>query len=98
MQRYLPTKMELGPRDILSRSMIQEIKAGRAFDGPYGPYLGLDLRHLGVAMIDKKLPMVRELAEKYMVLDPIHLPIPVRPGNLYIMSSVSTKSIWETTL
>src|SRR5439155_907662 len=47
MERYLPSKMELGPRDILSRSMIEEIKAGRAFEGPYGPYLGLDLRHLG---------------------------------------------------
>src|SRR5207244_13053606 len=32
MQRYLPGKMELGPRDILSRAMIQEIKAGRAFE------------------------------------------------------------------
>src|SRR5437879_5597866 len=98
MQRYLPTKMELGPRDILSRSMIQEIKAGRAFEGPYGPYLGLDLRHLGAATIDQKLPMVRELAEKYMGLDPIHEPIPVRPGQHYIMVGVSTNSTGETTL
>jgi len=98
MKRYLPTKMELGPRDILSRSMIQEIKEGRAFEGPYGPYLGLDLRHLGAATIDKKLPMVRELAEKYMGLDPIHEPIPVRPGQHYIMGGVSTSSTGETTL
>src|SRR2546422_11308898 len=98
MQRYLPTKMELGPRDILSRSMIQEIKAGRAFEGPYGPYLGLDLRHLGAATIDKNLPMVRELAEKYMGLDPIHEPIPVRPGQHYIMGGGSTTSTGETTL
>src|SRR5437879_1457947 len=98
MQRYLPTKMELGPRDILARSMIQEIKAGRAFKGPYGPYLGLDLRHLGAATIDKKLPMVRELAEKYMGLDPIREPIPVRPGQHYIMGGVATNSTGETTL
>src|ERR671936_2434226 len=45
MQRYLPGKMELGPRDILSRAMIQEMEAGRAFEGPHGKYLGLDLRH-----------------------------------------------------
>ena len=98
MERYLPSKMELGPRDILSRSMIEEIKAGRAFEGPYGPYLGLDLRHLGAATIDKKLPMVRELAEKYMGLDPIHEPIPVRPGQHYMMGGVSTNSTGETSL
>src|SRR5213594_961129 len=98
MQRYLPSKMELGPRDILSRSMIQEMKAGRAFEGPYGQYLGLDLRHLGTATIDQKLPMVRELAEKYMGLDPIHEPIPVRPGQHYIMGGVSTNSTGETAL
>src|SRR5438094_10351665 len=86
MQRYLPGKMELGPRDILSRAMIQEIKAGRAFEGPYGPYLGLDLRHLGEKRINERIPMVRELAEKYMGLDPVHELIPVRPGQHYIMA------------
>ncbi len=96
MQRYLPGKMELGPRDILSRAMIQEMKAGRAFDGPYGQYLGLDLRHLGEGTIDTKLPMVRELAEKYMGLDPIHEPIPVRPGQHYMMGGVSTNTRGET--
>ena len=96
MQRYLPGKMELGPRDILSRSMIQEMKAGRAFEGPYGKYLGLDLRHLGEGVIDQKLPMVRELAEKYMGLDPIHEPIPVRPGQHYMMGGVSTNTRGET--
>ncbi len=96
MERYLPGKMELGPRDILSRAMIQEMKAGRAFDGPYGQYLGLDLRHLGEATIDTKLPMVRELAEKYMGLDPIHEPIPVRPGQHYMMGGVSTNTRGET--
>src|SRR5437867_1161908 len=98
MQRYLPGKMELGPRDILSRAMVQEMKAGRAFEGPYGQYLGLDLRHLGVTTIEKKLPMVRELAEKYMGLDPIHEPIPVRPGQHYMMGGVSTNTKGETTL
>ena len=98
MQRYLPGKMELGPRDILSRAMVQEMKAGRAFEGPYGQYLGLDLRHLGARTIEKKLPMVRELTEKYMGLDPIREPIPVRPGQHYIMGGVSTNSKGETTL
>lgn len=96
MERYLPGKMELGPRDILSRAMIQEIKAGRAFEGTYGAYLGLDLRHLGSRKIDERIPMVRELAEKYMGLDPVHEPIPVRPGQHYMMGGVSTNAKGET--
>src|SRR5437773_9966501 len=36
LEEYIPSKMELGPRDILSRAIIQEIEKGRAFDGPYG--------------------------------------------------------------
>ena len=98
MQRYLPGKMELGPRDILSRAMVQEMKEGRAFEGPYGLYLGLDLRHLGAKKINERIPMVRELAEKYMGLDPVHEPIPVRPGQHYIMGGVSTNLKGETTL
>ena len=96
MKTYLPGKMELGPRDILSRSEIQEIREGRGFEGPHGAYLGLDLRHLGEKAIDERLPMVRELAEKYLGLDPIHEPIPVRPGQHYIMGGVSTNLHGET--
>ncbi len=98
MKTYLPSKMELGPRDILSRSEIQEIRAGRGFEGPHGAYVGLDLRHLGEKAIDERLPMVRELAEKYLGLDPIHEPIPVRPGQHYIMGGVSTNIRGETTV
>ena len=96
MKKYLPGKMELGPRDILSRSEIQEIREGRGFEGPRGAYVGLDLRHLGEKAIDERLPMVRELAEKYLGLDPIHEPIPVRPGQHYIMGGVSTNLHGET--
>ena len=96
MKTYLPSKMELGPRDILSRSEIMEIRAGRGFEGPHGSYVGLDLRHLGEKAIDERLPMVRELAEKYLGLDPIHELIPVRPGQHYIMGGVSTNLRGET--
>jgi len=96
MKKYLPSKMELGPRDILSRSEMIEIREGRGFKGPHGDYMGLDLRHLGEQAIDERLPMVRELAEKYLGLDPIHEPIPVRPGQHYIMGGVSTNLVGET--
>src|SRR5207244_5472516 len=54
MERYLPSKLELGPRDILSRLIIHAMKAGGRFAGAYGPCRGLDLRHLGAATIDQK--------------------------------------------
>ena len=90
LQRYVPGKMELGPRDILSRSEMTEINEGRAFDGPYGSYLHLDLTHLGEKIIDEKLPFVKELAERYLGIDPVHEPIPVRPGQHYQMGGVHT--------
>ena len=48
MARYAPQKMELAPRDVVSRSIFQEIKEGRGLgDG----YIDLDLTHLGTDKI-----------------------------------------------
>ena len=91
-------KMELGPRDILSRCHMQEYAKGRTFDGPYGHYVHLDLRHLGEEVIDKKLPFVRELASKYVGIDPVYEPIPVRPVVHYMMGGVSTDINAKTNL
>src|SRR5436305_12742752 len=68
---------------------MQEYAKGRTFDGPYGHYVHLDLRHLGEEMINKKLPFVRELASKYVGIDPVYEPIPVRPVVHYMMGGVS---------
>jgi len=91
-------KMELGPRDILSRCHMQEYAKGRTFDGPYGHYVHLDLRHLGEEVIDKKLPFVRELASKYVGIDPVYEPIPVRPVVHYMMGGISTDINAKTNL
>jgi fumarate reductase flavoprotein subunit len=91
-------KMELGPRDILSRCHMQEYAKGRTFDGPYGHYVHLDLRHLGEEVIDRKLPFVRELASKYVGIDPVHEPIPVRPVVHYMMGGISTDINAKTNL
>ena len=47
MARYAPQKMELAPRDVVSRSIFKEIKEGRGFGGHY---VHLDLTHLGEAL------------------------------------------------
>ncbi len=91
-------KMELGPRDILSRCHMQEYQKGRTFEGPYGHYVHLDLRHLGAEVINKKLPFVRELASKYVGIDPVYEPIPVRPVVHYMMGGISTDVNGKTSL
>jgi len=85
---YVPSRMELGPRDIISRAMMTEFEAGRGIRGHYGEYMHLDLRHLGEERINRKLPFVRELAESYVGIDPVKEPIPVRPVVHYMMGGV----------
>jgi succinate dehydrogenase flavoprotein subunit len=98
LEDYIPSKMELGPRDILSRAIIQEIEKGHAFQGPYGEYIHLDVRHLGEEKIDEKLPFVRELARDFVGIDPVHEPIPVRPVVHYMMGGVDTDIMGRTRL
>ena len=91
MERYAAQRMELAPRDIISRSMITEIEAGRGYAGPDGlDCLHLDLRHLGAAKINERLPFIRELAIKFGGIDPIEQPIPVRPVAHYSMGGIHT--------
>ncbi len=90
LENYIPGKMELGPRDILSRAIIKEMEAGRAYGEGHGGHVHLDLTHLGEKLIDEKLPFVRELVVKYVGIDPVVEPIPVRPVVHYMMGGVST--------
>jgi fumarate reductase flavoprotein subunit len=98
LEDYIPTKMELGPRDILSRAIMQEIEKGHAFEGPYGHYVHLDVRHLGEKTIDEKLPFVRELTKKFVGIDPVYEPIPVRPVVHYMMGGIDTDLTGRTKL
>ncbi|MBB83957.1 MAG: fumarate reductase (quinol) flavoprotein subunit [Deltaproteobacteria bacterium] len=84
------TKAELGPRDMISRAIVQEIEAGRGFKGPYGEYVQLDLTHLGEDKIDSRLPFVRLLAKTYVGVAPVYEPIPIRPVVHYMMGGVDT--------
>ena len=82
------SKAELGPRDMISRAIVQEIEAGRGVKGPYGEHIHLDLTDLGEEKIDRQLPMVRELCKIYAAVDPVHEPIPIRPVVHYMMGGV----------
>jgi len=91
MEKYAPAKMELAPRDIVSRSEITEIEEGRGFSSPDGlDYLHIDLRHLGADKINEQLPMIREVTMRFNFIDPIYQPIPIRPAAHYFMGGVHT--------
>jgi fumarate reductase flavoprotein subunit len=82
--------MELGPRDRLSQAFWHEQKKGRTITTASGDVVHLDLRHLGEAKINERLPMVRELARSYVGVDPVHEPIPVQPVVHYTMGGIDT--------
>jgi len=88
MKRYAPERMELAPRDIIARAEQTEINEGRAFEGPYGPYIALDLRHLGEEKINERLPLIRDVAIKLAGVDPVEEPIPIRPAAHYAMGGI----------
>ena len=82
--------MELGPRDRLSQAFWHEQRKGRTISTDFGDVVHLDLRHLGEAKINERLPMVRELSLSYVGVDPVHEPIPVRPVVHYTMGGIDT--------
>ena len=88
LKDYVPSKMELGPRDIISRAEVTEFEKGNGFKGEYGDYMHLDVRHLGEEHIDLKLPFMRELGLDYVGIDIVRDPIPVRPVEHYMMGGI----------
>ena len=91
MKKYAAGKMELAPRDIVSRSIITEINEGRGFKHETGEdCIKLDLRHLGDEKIKAKLGGIREISIKFSGIDPADEPIDVRPVCHYMMGGVHT--------
>src|SRR3954465_7668850 len=87
MERYAPNLKDLASRDVVSRSMDQEIKEGRGC-GPQKDHVMLKLDHLGPDVIMKRLPSIREIAIKFANVDPIKEPIPVVPTIHYMMGGI----------
>lgn len=95
MQDYAPSRMELAPRDITSRAIVKEIRAGRGIhpDGKAGgPFVHLDVRHLGQEHIMSRIPFCWEEAHRLVGVDAVHQPIPVRPTVHYSMGGIPTNT------
>lgn len=95
MKNYAPGKMELAPRDITSRAITLEIRAGRGInrDGTAGgPFVYLDLRHMGREKIMSRIPFCWEEAHRLVGVDAVVEPMPVRPTVHYSMGGIPTNT------
>jgi len=88
MEKYAPAKMELSPRDVVSRSIQTEINEGRGIGGK--GYVHLDLRHLGRQAIMEKLPQIHELILKFSGIDAVTDFVPILPTSHYAMGGIPT--------
>ena len=89
MERYAPTAKDLAGRDVVARSMVQEIMDGRGA-GEDADHVLLKLDHLGEETVRKRLPGIVELAKTFAHVNPVSAPIPVVPTCHYMMGGVPT--------
>lgn len=89
MERYAPHLKDLSCRDVVARSSIQEIRAGRGA-GPRGDYVLLKLDHIGADVIKQRLPGIAEIAKTFAGVDVFKEPIPVVPTCHYMMGGIPT--------
>ena len=84
--RFMPgyhPDAELAPRDVVSRSIIQEMKR----TGDTNVYL--DLTHLGREVLEKRFPMIHSLCAQFDI-DIATDMIPVRPSAHYTVGGVAS--------
>ncbi len=89
MERYAPNAKDLAGRDVVARSMVLEILAGRGC-GPNGDHVYLKLDHLGEEVLESRLPGICELSRTFAHADPVKVPIPVVPTCHYMMGGIPT--------
>ena len=88
MENYAKSKMELAPRDVVSRAEQTEINEGRGIDGQ--DCVHIDLTHLGKEKILERLPQINEMAQKFLGIDCTENPIPIQPTAHYSMGGIPT--------
>lgn len=89
MERYAPSIKDLAPRDIVSRSIYEELQAGRGA-GPKKDHVLLDLTALSSEKIAERLPEIASFSKVYLGIDPADAPIPVLPTSHYAMGGIPT--------
>ncbi|NLI11546.1 MAG: fumarate reductase flavoprotein subunit [Peptococcaceae bacterium] len=92
MPDYEPKKKELASRDVVSRRMVQHIRAGYGVDSKFSTqqHLWLDIRHLGRQWVWTNLREIATIATNFNGLDPAKDLVPVIPTQHYTMGGVRT--------
>jgi len=88
MEKYAPNLKDLASRDVVSRAIYKEIRAGRGIEGKH--HVHLDATHLGEDVIENKLPEIADFCRTYLGLDPVTTPMPVEPTAHYGMGGIPT--------
>lgn len=89
MERYAPTAKDFASRDVVSRSMTMEIRAGRGV-GKNRDHIYLHLDHLPKELLEERLPGISETAAIFAGVDVTKEPIPVVPTVHYNMGGIPT--------
>ena len=100
MERYAPEHADLAARDVVSRSIMAEIDAGRGVADPKDPQgpkdcVWLDMTGIDADHMHEVLPQVVETIEKYAGLDPTHDYVPVKPTAHYTMGGIPVSTDGE---
>jgi succinate dehydrogenase / fumarate reductase flavoprotein subunit len=88
MERYAPAIRDLAARDVVSRAILTEIRAGRGIGGK--EYVHLDLTPVGEEKVREKLWEIASFAKIYLGIDPVRQPVPVAPTCHYVMGGIPT--------
>ena len=89
MLKYAPKVKDLASRDVVSRSILKEILAGRGC-GPNKDYVNLHLDHLPSEELYEKLPGILHHAKLFANADITKKPAPVVPTMHYTMGGIDT--------
>ncbi len=105
MERYAPSAKDLASRDVVSRAIYLETRAGRSIKNR--GYVHLDIRPATVnryfaeegraradfiddATVERKLPDILDFCRTYLGVDPVKEPMPVQPTAHYAMGGIPT--------
>ena len=93
MEKYAPGHADLAARDVVSRSIMAEIDAGRGIADPKDPEgpkdcVWLDLTGIDPEHMEQALPQVVETIRKYANIDPTRDYVPVKPTAHYTMGGI----------
>ena len=105
MEKYAPKMKDLASRDVVSRAINTELRAGNGIKG--GPYLYLDVRpetvnrylaeagetrRIDAHFIETKLAETVDQGRTYSGVDPVTEPMPIRPTAHYAMGGIPTNT------